>query len=140
MGFARKLRRLKAFFVKGFWQPHQIDLSPKSSRKSEVGAMEEERWYKFFKKAGIPKEVARVYGATFFREGINFNMLKVMNKDHLKQLGISSMSHQLMVLTAIETYKEENRTSKSGGGLWATVANVMAVGVEALSSALLDDE
>ena len=42
--------------------------------------MEEERWYQFFKKAGIPKEVARVYGASFVHKGINFDMLKVMDK------------------------------------------------------------
>lgn len=68
-----------------------------------------EKWKKFFCDAGIPASEASTYAFKFYQNRIQTNMLIDLNKDYLKEMGITIMGDVIDILRhAKEVYEEVN--------------------------------
>ncbi len=86
--------------------PFHLDFFPFSSRLRFA-----EKWKKFFSDAGIPSADASTYAFKFAQNRIQTNMLTDLNKDYLKEMGITIMGDVIAILRHSKQVYEEVRNS-----------------------------
>jgi hypothetical protein len=66
-------------------------------------------WLQFFKDAGVPSNVAVKYALTFVENRIKKYMLLDLNKEYLKEMGITLMGDIISILKHARDVYEEVR-------------------------------
>lgn len=66
-----------------------------------------ERWIKFFSRAGIPLRAATMYASTFADNRIQMDMLLDLNKEYLRDMGITLMGDVIAILRHARQVHEE---------------------------------
>lgn len=61
-----------------------------------------EIWRKFFEACDLPTKIQNKYAETFTAQRIQPNMLKELDKDTLKELGVDTLGDQLAILRYIK--------------------------------------
>ncbi|XP_063700721.1 uncharacterized protein C19orf47 homolog [Culicoides brevitarsis] len=65
-----------------------------------------DKWTDFFRKAGLPKEVANTYAHSFTENRIQMTMLPDLNKEYLREMGIFRMGDIILILRQAKSVQE----------------------------------
>lgn len=69
-----------------------------------------DKWTDFFRKAGLPREVANTYAHSFTENRIQLSMLPDLNKEYLREMGIFRMGDIILILRQAKTVQERGDT------------------------------
>ncbi|GLH13832.1 uncharacterized protein GBIM_18318, partial [Gryllus bimaculatus] len=81
-------------------------------------------WISFFKDAGLPANIAATYALTFWNNRIQMDMLLDLNKEYLRDMGITVMGDIIAILRHAKMVHEETAREKILGDTHTRVVNV----------------
>ncbi|XP_055302866.1 uncharacterized protein C19orf47 [Sitodiplosis mosellana] len=69
-------------------------------------------WVKFFQAAGVPSQAAATYAHIFYENRMDLDMLTDLNKEYLREMGITPMGDIISILRHAKKVNEQNTRDK----------------------------